>query len=121
MVPCFIFKLDRVKIPCAMASNRSIFRLFAADDLGSELIRAFASLFQGSASSEFLHAAPTHVLLVADPQVSSPRRSAAWRRWLRLTDISLRKRWSYARRVKPDVVVFLGDMLNDGRSLGNDE
>ena len=106
-----------------MASVRSSLRIFvfAVDNHEFGLIRAFAPLFQGSSSSRSRHAIPKHVLLVADPQVSSPRRSAAWRRWFRFTDISLRKRWSFVRRVKPDVVVFLGDMLNDGRYLDDDE
>ncbi|KAL5485043.1 hypothetical protein ACEPAI_7685 [Sanghuangporus weigelae] len=63
----------------------------------------------------------THVLLIADPQIRAPRRHPAWRRWLHLTDLALRKRWSFVRRVRPDVVVFLGDMLDRGRYADDDE
>ncbi|KAL5523938.1 hypothetical protein ACEPAG_8111 [Sanghuangporus baumii] len=63
----------------------------------------------------------THVLLIADPQIRAPRRHSAWRRWLHLTDLTLRKRWSFVRRVRPDVVVFLGDMLDRGRYADDDE
>ena len=62
-----------------------------------------------------------HVLLIADPQIRAPRRHPTWRRWLHLTDVALRKRWSFVRSVRPDAVVFLGDMLDRGRYADDDE
>ncbi|EJD03179.1 Metallo-dependent phosphatase [Fomitiporia mediterranea MF3/22] len=58
---------------------------------------------------------PTHALLVTDPQLRVPYEHPIWRRWFHITDASLRKRWSFARRTRPDVIVFLGDMLESGR------
>ncbi|KAJ7188096.1 Metallo-dependent phosphatase-like protein [Mycena filopes] len=63
---------------------------------------------------------PTHVLLVADPQIldhrSYPDRAPllTWISQL-LVDLNLRKSWRAALRTRPDVVVFLGDMMDGGR------
>lgn len=67
------------------------------------------------------HAAkPTHVLLVADPQVLDHRSYPGRAPWLmalsqRMVDLYLRKSWRAALRLRPDVVVFLGDMMDGGR------
>ncbi|OCH84705.1 hypothetical protein OBBRIDRAFT_741133 [Obba rivulosa] len=59
-------------------------------------------------------------LLVADPQVldrrSYPGRNALLM-WLtqRVVDLNLRKSWWAVMRQRPDVVVFLGDMMDNGR------
>ncbi|KAI8975799.1 Metallo-dependent phosphatase-like protein [Trametes punicea] len=69
-------------------------------------------------SSEAL--APTHVLIVADPQILDHRSYPDRPPWLmRLTqfivDMNLRKSWRAALRRYPDAVVFLGDMMDNGR------
>ncbi|KAJ7783320.1 Metallo-dependent phosphatase-like protein [Mycena metata] len=63
---------------------------------------------------------PTHVLLVADPQIldhrSYPDR-APFLTWISqlLVDLNLRKSWRAALRTRPDIVIFLGDMMDGGR------
>ena len=65
------------------------------------------------------------MLLVADPQVldhrSYPGR-APWLMWLsqRMVDLNLRKSWWAALRLRPDSVVFLGDMMDGGRFAMDD-
>ncbi|KAF9653912.1 Metallo-dependent phosphatase [Thelephora ganbajun] len=64
---------------------------------------------------------PGNVLIVADPQIldrhSYPERSP----WVRLlsqimTDLNMRKSWrAVYQRFRPDYVVFLGDMMDNGR------
>ncbi|KAF8161226.1 Metallo-dependent phosphatase-like protein [Crassisporium funariophilum] len=69
---------------------------------------------------------PTHVLLVADPQIldqhSYPGRGALLS-WLTriVVDLNLRKNWHAALHKQPDVVVFLGDMMDNGRLSMSDE
>lgn len=68
----------------------------------------------------------THVLLIADPQVLDMR-SYPDRSWLlaKLTqfvvDLNMRKSWSATRGFRPDVVVFLGDMMDNGRFASDDD
>ena len=66
------------------------------------------------------------MLLVADPQIidmdSYPGRS--W--WLStlsqvFVDLNLRKNWFAAKRLDPDVVIFLGDMMDNGRLAYSDD
>ncbi|KZV62594.1 Metallo-dependent phosphatase [Peniophora sp. CONT] len=70
---------------------------------------------------------PTHVLLVADPQVldenSYPDRGPALMALSQfIVDLQLRKAWHTALATRPDAVVFLGDMLDNGRAeRGNKE
>ncbi|KAF7361777.1 Metallo-dependent phosphatase [Mycena venus] len=68
---------------------------------------------------------PTHVLLVADPQIldhrSYPDRSPLLTYISQLlVDLNLRKSWRAALRMRPDVVVFLGDMMDGGRFAMSD-
>lgn len=62
----------------------------------------------------------THMLLVADPQIldahSYPGRNP-WLVWLsqQIVDLNMRKSWRAAQALRPDVVVFLGDMMDNGR------
>ncbi len=69
---------------------------------------------------------PYHVLLVADPQVvdrhSYPSRST-WLSYLTriVVDLNLRKNWQAAFHKKPDLVVFLGDVMDNGRLNISDE
>ncbi|KAJ8495385.1 hypothetical protein ONZ45_g12884 [Pleurotus djamor] len=60
----------------------------------------------------------THVLLIADPQVRFPLHAiesdASWFGEF-LYDTNLRKNWYAARHMKPDLVIFLGDMLASGK------
>ncbi|KAF7376264.1 Cell division control protein 1 [Mycena sanguinolenta] len=71
-------------------------------------------------------AKPTHVLLVADPQIldhrSYPDR-APFLTWISqlLVDLNLRKGWRAALRTRPDVVIFLGDMMDGGRFAMSDD
>ncbi|KAG6833568.1 hypothetical protein H0H87_005219 [Tephrocybe sp. NHM501043] len=63
---------------------------------------------------------PSHVLLVADPQIldhrSYPERGLFLTYLSRLVvDLNIRKNWWAALRKRPDVVVFLGDMMDGGR------
>ncbi|KAH8119213.1 Metallo-dependent phosphatase-like protein [Phellopilus nigrolimitatus] len=70
---------------------------------------------------------PTHVLLVADPQVIDGRSYPGRSWWLSVlsqfaVDSNLRRSWSAVRRrFRPDVVVFLGDMMDNGRDASGDE
>ncbi|KAJ7497433.1 Metallo-dependent phosphatase-like protein [Mycena latifolia] len=70
---------------------------------------------------------PTHVLLVADPQILDHRSYPERGPYLTfisqlLVDLNLRKSWRAALRMRPDVVVFLGDMMDGGRfSMSDDE
>ncbi|PPQ93724.1 hypothetical protein CVT25_013063 [Psilocybe cyanescens] len=63
----------------------------------------------------------THVLLVADPQVQhtlllSPR--SWWANPLRraVFELNMQKSWHVTMRLKPHVVIFLGDMLANGKA-----
>ncbi|KAJ7924953.1 Metallo-dependent phosphatase-like protein [Mycena leptocephala] len=63
---------------------------------------------------------PTHVLLVADPQILDHRSYPDRGLFLTyisqlLVDLNLRKSWRAALRTRPDVVVLLGDMMDGGR------
>ena len=63
---------------------------------------------------------PTHVLVVADPQLldhrSYPGRPAILTYISQvLVDLNIRKSWREATRLEPDAVVFLGDMMDGGR------
>ena len=62
---------------------------------------------------------PSHILLIADPQILDHRsydRGALLNYLTRLiVDLNLRKNWRAAMRKKPDIVVFLGDMMDGGR------
>jgi ethanolamine phosphate phosphodiesterase len=67
------------------------------------------------------HTASTHVLVIADPQIldmqSYPDRPWVLQ-WISrlMTDLNMRKSWWATRRhLKPDVLVFLGDMMDRGR------
>lgn len=69
-------------------------------------------------------ARPSHVLLVTDPQVRSvshnkPGIASRFQYWL--YHESLRKNWRYARQMKPDTIVFLGDILCSGRKIKRDK
>ncbi len=63
---------------------------------------------------------PTRVLLVSDPQVldhrSYPDR-AAWLTSLSqyMVDLNMRKSWWATKKLNPDVLIFLGDMMDGGR------
>ncbi|KAI0344733.1 hypothetical protein BDW22DRAFT_1326677 [Trametopsis cervina] len=64
--------------------------------------------------------APYHVFIITDPQVQAPLPPqqgpiSRFRHWI--YHHSLRKNWVYARSLKPDAIVFLGDMLDGGRRL----
>ncbi|KZT04704.1 Metallo-dependent phosphatase [Laetiporus sulphureus 93-53] len=69
---------------------------------------------------------PTHVLVLADPQVldanSYPGRHPLLV-WItrKTVDMNLRKSWRAALNLKPDAVVFLGDMMDNGRAAMSDE
>lgn len=68
---------------------------------------------------------PTRVLLVSDPQVQLPsilRQETVWLSTLRqfIFELNLKKSWHVTKRLRPHVVIFLGDMLASGKSV-NDE
>ncbi|KXN85329.1 Cell division control protein 1 [Leucoagaricus sp. SymC.cos] len=63
---------------------------------------------------------PAHILIVTDPQIldhrSYPDRPAFLSYLTRLVvDLNLRKNWQAAIAKNPDVVIFLGDMMDNGR------
>ncbi|KAG6813544.1 hypothetical protein H0H92_009936 [Tricholoma furcatifolium] len=64
----------------------------------------------------------THVLLVSDPQVQHPLEneggpSLIGRLRRLIFDMNLRKSWGVTTRMRPHVVIFLGDMLASGRHV----
>ncbi|VDB95220.1 unnamed protein product [Peniophora sp. CBMAI 1063] len=68
---------------------------------------------------------PAHVLLIADPQVldenSYPDRGPILMALSQaVVDLQLRKAWRTALATRPDAVVFLGDMLDNGRAERGD-
>ncbi|KAJ7346765.1 Metallo-dependent phosphatase-like protein [Mycena albidolilacea] len=68
---------------------------------------------------------PTHVLLVADPQILDHRSYPDRAPFLTyisqlLVDLNLRKNWRAALRMQPDIVMFLGDMMDGGRFAMSD-
>ncbi|KAI0334967.1 hypothetical protein GY45DRAFT_967086 [Cubamyces sp. BRFM 1775] len=67
---------------------------------------------------------PAHVLLIADPQVkdlSTSRRIGLSSFSQFLVDLTLKRHWHFASRMRPDVVVFLGDILASWRLIRSDE
>ncbi|KAH9855252.1 Metallo-dependent phosphatase-like protein [Lenzites betulinus] len=69
---------------------------------------------------------PTHVLLVADPQILDHRSYPDRPPWLMrlsqfIVDLNIRKSWRAVRRRRPDSVVFVGDMMDSGRVDMSDE
>ncbi|KAJ3498475.1 hypothetical protein NLJ89_g10214 [Agrocybe chaxingu] len=62
-----------------------------------------------------------HVLLIGDPQVQHPAltpKGSWWANPVRriLFELNLRKSWHVTARLRPDAVIFLGDMLANGKS-----
>ncbi|KAK1233144.1 hypothetical protein PQX77_003679 [Marasmius sp. AFHP31] len=62
----------------------------------------------------------THILVVADPQILDHRSYPDRNFFLNyltlfIVDLNLRKNWRSALNSKPDVVLFLGDMMDGGR------
>ncbi|KAI0769687.1 Metallo-dependent phosphatase-like protein [Trametes elegans] len=70
---------------------------------------------------------PTHVLLVADPQILDHRSYPGRPPWLMrlsqfIVDLNIRKSWRAIVRQQPDAVIFLGDMMDNGRvDMSDDE
>ncbi|KAJ7780523.1 Metallo-dependent phosphatase-like protein [Mycena maculata] len=69
---------------------------------------------------------PAHVLIVADPQILDHRSYPGRAPYLTyisqlLVDLNLRKSWRAALHMRPDVVVFLGDMMDGGRFTMSDD
>jgi hypothetical protein len=90
--------------------------------LARKLRELFPTLRLSSANERTQGAAAewTHVLIVADPQIldlqSYPERSWILRHISKLmTDLNMRRSWAAARRLRPDAVIFLGDMMDRGR------
>jgi len=59
-------------------------------------------------------------MLIADPQIIDHRSYPGRPEWLKaltqfIVDLNLRKSWKAAKRLSPDVVIFLGDMMDGGR------
>ncbi|KAA1474292.1 Metallo-dependent phosphatase [Dentipellis sp. KUC8613] len=68
--------------------------------------------------------APTRLLLVSDPQIlnedSYPGRNVLLMALsLFKVDYNMRKSWRVAKTLKPDVVIFLGDMMDNGRAVSS--
>ncbi|EJF65103.1 Metallo-dependent phosphatase [Dichomitus squalens LYAD-421 SS1] len=69
---------------------------------------------------------PTHVLIVADPQILDRRSYPDRPPWLvrlsqLIVDLNLRKSWRGVLRQNPHAVVFLGDMMDNGRFAMSDD
>lgn len=65
---------------------------------------------------------PTHVLLLSDPQVQPPHTlwqptSRTGRFQALVEELHLRKSWHAATRLSPHAIIFLGDMLSDGKRM----
>ncbi|KIM92101.1 hypothetical protein PILCRDRAFT_810120 [Piloderma croceum F 1598] len=69
----------------------------------------------------------SNILIIADPQILSsrsyPNRNFLLSRLTQLVvDLNLRKSWRLAMKMRPHVVVFLGDMMDNGRDeMGDHE
>ncbi|KAF5393383.1 hypothetical protein D9757_000710 [Collybiopsis confluens] len=69
---------------------------------------------------------PTRVLLLSDTHLEHPsadRKHATWSNlfYYLTNDLYLKRSWHYIMRKKPDVVIFLGDMLAEGKSTKGEE
>lgn len=68
---------------------------------------------------------PTHVLLLADTQVqhSALGGKSWWENPIRrvLFELNMRKSWHVTSRLKPHAVIFLGDMLANGKAARSSE
>ncbi|KZP34158.1 hypothetical protein FIBSPDRAFT_942318 [Athelia psychrophila] len=69
---------------------------------------------------------PAHVLLISDPQINhSPAQGLVPTSWagLRqaLSHADMRKAWRLTRRLRPQAVICLGDMLASGRTAQSDQ
>jgi hypothetical protein len=63
---------------------------------------------------------PTHIMLISDPQVRHPGVIWGERSWLGslrqfIFDSNLKKSWRVASRLKPHIIIFLGDMFATGQ------
>ncbi|KZT62021.1 hypothetical protein CALCODRAFT_479504 [Calocera cornea HHB12733] len=63
---------------------------------------------------------PTRIMIVSDPQIldrrSYPGRAGILTRLTQfIVDLNLRKNWKAALRMRPQIVLFLGDMMDGGR------
>lgn len=61
------------------------------------------------------------MLLVADPQIHHSvllSKDSAWANPIRhiLFELNLRKNWRVTLRLQPDAIIFLGDMLANGKA-----
>jgi hypothetical protein len=69
----------------------------------------------------------SHVLIISDAQVKNPAIAPSWMSsfFTSLQQLVFRlyleKSWRVARRLKPDHVIFLGDMTASGRQVVSDE
>ncbi|KAF9565550.1 hypothetical protein CPC08DRAFT_683670 [Agrocybe pediades] len=68
--------------------------------------------------------ATSHVLLVADPQVQHSALLAPGSWWANpirriIFELNLRKSWHVTSRLKPRAIIFLGDMLANGKAARN--
>lgn len=81
-------------------------------------MRSSPAGFQASADT-------THVLVITDPQVRHPTPHKHPGFFPSLHDwfyhAGLSKSWKYVNNLRPDVVIFLGDMLASGRKVKDDD
>ena len=73
-----------------------------------------------SKKSDKVGTRPTHILLVADAQVSM-RTADSWTFSRLFDDVYMRRAWKITRRLRPHQVFFLGDMLKTGKSVVSDD
>lgn len=63
----------------------------------------------------------TRVLFISDPQIRHPSSNAelTWIGYFRqlVFHVNIRKSWRVTTRLRPNVVIFLGDMLASGKSI----
>ncbi|KAL1717433.1 hypothetical protein EV715DRAFT_274297 [Schizophyllum commune] len=72
------------------------------------------------------HASPTHILLISDPQVRPPRdfwEDTSWFASARefFFELNLKRNWHVTRRLKPQTIFFLGDMLASGKYVHSEQ
>ncbi|KAI9453151.1 hypothetical protein BJY52DRAFT_861070 [Lactarius psammicola] len=135
--------LERCALRLQSASRRLVQRmLFAPDPLVAALRCAWLSLVFWAEIGVFLYILTacrwpvpravrdltTRVLLVADAQVPDPRALAHTESRLGMGyfnelshEVYVRRAWRATRLLRPHVVLFLGDMLETGRSIRSDD
>ena len=89
-------------------------------------LHCVGNIFQPQVHKNVPDVSPAHLLVLADTQVLDPHSLPSVHPWFRrlvrfIFESNLRKNWITARSLRPDGVIFLGDMINGGRYARSDE